>query len=38
LDDRSRFLLHHELHVQEKAEDAVEVVDGAVEFALSTHG
>jgi transposase InsO family protein len=37
LDDRSRFLLHHELRAHEKAEDAVEVVDGAVEFALGTH-
>lgn len=38
LDDRSRFLLHHDLRPHEKAEDAVEVLDGAVEFAISTHG
>jgi transposase InsO family protein len=38
LDDRSRFLLHHDLRPYERAADAVEVFDGAVEFALSTHG
>lgn len=38
LDDRSRFLLHHDLRPYERAEDAVEVLDGAVEFALLTHG
>jgi len=38
LDDRSRFLLYHELRPYERAEDAVEVLDGAVQFALGTHG
>jgi transposase InsO family protein len=35
---RSQVLLHHELRAHEKAEDAVEVLDGAVELALSAHG
>lgn len=38
LDDRSRFLLHHQLRAYQRAEDAIEILDGAVEFALSTHG
>jgi len=38
LDDRSRFLLHHELRPHEKADDAVEVYEGAVAFAKRTHG
>jgi len=38
LDDRSRFLLHHELRPQQRAADAVEVLSGAVDFALGTHG
>jgi len=38
LDDRSRFLLHHELRPYEKADDAVEVYEGAVAFARRTHG
>jgi transposase InsO family protein len=38
LDDRSRFLLHHDLRAYEKAEDAIEVFEGAVSFAKETHG
>jgi transposase InsO family protein len=38
LDDRSRFLLHHELRAYERAADAVEIFDGAIQFALGTHG
>lgn len=38
LDDRSRFLLHHDLRPHEKADDAVEVYEGAVSFAKQTHG
>jgi len=38
LDDRSRFMLHHDLRPYEKSADAVEVIDGAVEFARLTHG
>jgi transposase InsO family protein len=38
LDDRSRFLLYHELRPQQRAADAVEVLSGAVDFAIGTHG
>jgi len=38
LDDRSHFLVHHQLRAYQRAEDAIEVLDGAVVFALSTHG
>lgn len=38
LDDRSRFLLHHDLRAYEKAKDAIEVFEGAVSFAKQTHG
>jgi putative transposase len=38
LDDRSRFMLHHDLRPYEKAADAVEVFAGAVAFARRTHG
>lgn len=38
LDDRSRFMLHHELRSHESALDAIEVIDGAVDFAMRTHG
>ena len=38
LDDRSRFLLHHDLRPCEKADDAIELFDGAVAFAQRTHG
>lgn len=38
LDDYSRFMVHHELRATEKSGDVIETVDGAVEFARSTHG
>jgi transposase InsO family protein len=38
LDDRSRFMLNHELRPHEKALDAIEVIEGAVAFAVRTHG
>jgi putative transposase len=38
IDDRSRFLINHELKAYEKAKDAIEIFDGAVESALKTHG
>jgi transposase InsO family protein len=38
LDDVSRYMLHHELKAGEKAEDAIEVFEGAERFAMETHG
>lgn len=38
LDDKSRFMMHHELRCNQKSADAVEVIDGAAEFAEITHG
>jgi putative transposase len=38
LDDKSRFMLHHEVRPYERAPDAIEVIDGAVEFAIGSHG
>ena len=38
LDERSRFLLHHELMAYERPEDAVEALWGAVGFAMRIHG
>ena len=38
LDDKSRFMMHHELRCDQRSADAVEVIDGAAEFAEETHG
>lgn len=38
LDDRSRFLVHHELCAHEGAAEAIEVFEGAVDAAERTHG
>jgi len=38
LDDRSRFLLHHDLRPNEKSDDVIELFDHAVSFARRTHG
>jgi len=38
LDDKSRFMLHHDLRPYEKACDAIDIIDDAVSFAVGTHG
>lgn len=38
LDDVSRFMLNHQLQASERAEDAIEVFQGAEAFARKTHG